>query len=279
MSLTLRMLWTYAVSIKILSCKKMLIQITNTCHMGCSHCMQESSPEPMHMERGTWLQALSVARLSRANVLLISGGEPTSHPQWMQMLEEACKFPCVALITNGSWLHNDTVVEWMRGMLRKYKNLSVQITSVEGIYPMYDMVVSGYKSANLPRTSLETGQLNILALGRASRNEPYRTMAKSSLGTTSCFSSALVAAQIPYLQSIQNMELRGKFCHPLIDWQGKMHWSESWKCPSFADVHDTFVEIQRKACEWRPCLRCQDSDKLRNNNSTQYKVAKLILGI
>ena len=30
---------------------------------------------------------------------------------------------------------------------------------------------------------------------------------------------------------------------------------------------------------WRPCLQCHDAEKLRNNTSVKYQLAKEILGI
>lgn len=36
----------------------MLIQITNRCHMGCKHCMQDASPKGKHMTDETFGQVM-----------------------------------------------------------------------------------------------------------------------------------------------------------------------------------------------------------------------------
>ena len=83
----------------------MLIQITNTCHMGCPHCMDRATPDPQHMpwplvERSVaWAQSLGV------RTMLISGGEPTCHPEWKRILDYCAeRFMFVIVPTNGSWL-------------------------------------------------------------------------------------------------------------------------------------------------------------------------------
>ncbi len=36
----------------------MLIQITNRCHMGCKHCMQDATPKGKHMNDETFEQVM-----------------------------------------------------------------------------------------------------------------------------------------------------------------------------------------------------------------------------
>ena len=250
--------------------------------MGCGHCLQCSTPRAQHMDRQTWLKALSIAKLSRVNMVMISGGEPTDHPDWFRMVEEACKrFHIVTIATNGLWLLDKVKMNYVEGLLKKCRNLYVQVTSVEGIYPRYEAVKAAYEKAieerKLPRTVLHDGEIHIKALGRAAKNEPYVTQAKSSLGTTSCFLSAVMASQLPYLQAVHELEMLGKPCHPLIDWKGGMHWSESCKCPAFASVYDTFLDIQRKAHAWRPCRKCADWHKVLDSEDESYAKARELL--
>ena len=75
------------------------------------------------------------------------------------------------------------------------------------------------------------------------------------------------------------MESRGKFCHPLVDWQGSLHWAESWLCPAFAHVTEDNATIAEKAHTWRPCGLCAGYRKLLANNEPKYLLAKLILGV
>ncbi len=246
--------------------------------MGCRHCLQCSTAREQHMDRSTWLKAISIAKLSKATCLMVSGGEPTDHPYWEEWVDEACtRFNIVTLATNGLWLLDEHKVEGVRIMLKFLRNLFIQVTSVPGIYSRHEEVVSAFNKAHLPRTVLHDGKLHIKALGRAAKNEPFVTEAKTSKGTTSCFSSAVMSAQLPYLSAVRELESMGKICHPLIDWRGDMHWSESWKCPAFANVFDTFLDIQRKAHAWRPCGRCQDWKKAIASREDSYIKALALL--
>lgn len=245
----------------------MLIQITNTCHMGCPHCMDRATPDPQHMpwplvERSVaWAQSLGV------RTMLISGGEPTCHPEWKRILDYCAeRFVFVIVPTNGAWLETP-IEDDITDLLRKHTNMRFQISSFPG-----------------------------LSLGRACDDPALVCLAETAAGTTSCFSSALVAAQRPLREALAIMESRGKFCHPLVDWQGSLHWAESWLCPAFAHVTEDDATIAEKAhtdiprgpsgrvakraqCGVRPCGLCAGYRKLLANNEPKYLLTKLILGV
>lgn len=254
----------------------MLIQITNTCHMLCSHCMQRSDTTPMHMSMDIVDMCVKHAEELNVNAILISGGEPTEHPHFKEIVKKFIKFPSVGIISNGDWANDVDKVKTMRWLL-SHKNVSLQITNIKGLYPRE---VNLAKICNLfPKVAIEQEGLFMHALGRATEHSEHLEAAKRHLFTTSCFSSALVAAQMPYFYAIRNMESRGKFCHPLIDWKGNIHWSESWLCPSFAHISEPLNVIAKKAQAWRPCGKCPDFKKILENNDPKYNLAKRILAI
>lgn len=255
----------------------MLIQITNRCHMGCSHCMHCSEPEGQHMSIDHIKLAHDFAVRSNAHCIILTGGEPTEHPLFFEIVANFLDFPMVLVTTNGMWLDDDAKVKMMRRLCDRNSNLFLQVTNIAKYYPK--RINADRLKQMFPKASLETNSLNLLALGRAAQDPELVRESESSLGTMSCFSSALVSAQLPYHLAIANMESRGKFCHPLVDYRGDIHWSESCLCPSFAHVSDAFDDICRKAHAWRPCLQCHDAEKLRNNTSVKYQLAKEILGI
>lgn len=247
--------------------------------MGCSHCMQCSTPDGGNMTTGIFLEAVKFAERSNVHVMLITGGEPTEHPDFEDIVAVCCrKFIMVIITTNGMWIDDPDKVHTMKCLFDKYDNLTMQVTNISKYYPK---TVDTQRIEDLfgHNVAFETNHLNLLALGRASQDPDLIKESEGSLGTMSCFSSALVSAQLPYQMAIANMESRGKFCHPLIDYRGYLHWSESCQCPSFAHLSDGFDEIIRKAHSWRPCLQCHDADKLRNNTSSKYTLAKQILGL
>lgn len=255
----------------------MLIQITNTCHMLCPHCMQRSDVTPMHMSMENVELCARHAEQLGVNSILISGGEPTEHPQFKEIVKRFINFPFVAIISNGDWADNLEMVKTMRWLL-SYKNVSLQITNIKGLYPR-EVNLSKIRTL-FPNVAIEQTDLNMMvSLGRATEHEEYLEAARKHPFTTSCFSSALTSAQLPYAYAVKNMEIRGKYCHPLIDWQGGMHWSESWLCPKFAHISEPMDEIAEKAHRWRPCGHCADYKKILSKTDPQYIVAKEILGI
>ncbi len=257
----------------------MLIQITNRCHMGCSHCMQNSLPEGAHMPPGVFVKAVKFAERSNAHVILITGGEPTEHDDFESMVSTCClKFMMVGITTNGMWIDDAEKVAMLKRLFAKYDNLTMQVTNISKYYPKA-VDTQRIKSLFGDKVAFETEHLNLMALGRAAMVPELIKESEGSLGTMSCFSSALISAQLPYQLAIANMESRGKFCHPLVDYRGYIHWSESCLCPSFAHISDSFDDICRKAHAWRPCLQCHDAEKLCNNTSGKYSLAKEILGI
>ena len=292
----------------------MLIQITNTCTFGCAHCMQDSTPEPQHMSGGLFRNALVLSRMAKCKFILISGGEPTDHPDWARYIDLACTgnpVQCVGLVTNGKWLgtnKEDIILE----KLKRYPLLYVQITNDPRYYPDSTRkdIPAQYKRFselcaeelgehhvdtamsmidNDHRVMLANEVEHLVALGRAAEIKTLRKVARADKkNTTSCFASALVAAQVnnDLIELISVLERRLKWCHPMIDWRGGMHWSESWLCPSFFTIPDhllldkpMFLQIQEAACAWRPCGKCEDFKKVLEHTEPQYVQARKILGI
>lgn len=243
--------------------------------MGCPHCMQNSTEDPQHMSMEAVKRTLEFAEWSHAFAILISGGEPTEHPQFFEIAEMFSKFPIVAIISNGDFISDPDKTAKMKELLKR-DNYSIQITSIAGIYPRQ---VDLGALQQLPHIAIHTEGINMLSLGRAATSPKYSEIAKTSAGTTSCASTALIFAQMQFHFALKNMEMRGKMCHPLIDWKGNLHVSESWLCPSFANIFEDFTSIADKAHNWRPCGKCADYQKLLKKSDAQYIQAKQILGI
>lgn len=269
----------------------MLVLITNTCRMGCPHCMERSSPEPQHMEWGLIEKCCEFGRRHGVSAVMISGGEVTCHPQWAEAVRLfASRYLIVIVPTNGMWLgtaDEDTFVK----ILKDCPNVSLQITSIPGLYPQYDQIAAAVpafarrlRSEGLgDRMAFESSRAlldsKMLAMGRACEHEEFVRLAETSEVTASCFTSALIAAQVPFDEAILTMEMRGRFCRPMIDYRGLMHWSEVILCPGFARIDEPDAEIVRKAHEWRPCGSCPGFRKLLAKHEPQYVNARRILGL
>lgn len=284
----------------------MLIQITNTCTFGCPHCLHDSTPDPQHMKEGLFRNALIFSRMAKCDHVMLTGGEPTDHPQFEHYLDLACDTKynqSVHIITNGKWLGTemeDKLIEKMSN----YRYLTIQITNDNRYYPGWsrkelmipvkfdrfmDKCVDKFGAEALVKIAYCSSVDNLVTLGRCKEVKALRKIAKKSKVTTSCFASIVVAAQAGperFIEAIGLLESRNKWCHPLIDWCGGIHWSESWLCPSFFTIPShllldkpMFLQIVEAACAWRPCGKCRDFQKVFEHNEPQYVLAREILGI
>ena len=260
----------------------MLVQITNTCGMECPHCLQNSLPEPMHMSMETVDKVIEFIKKTPATTVLISGGEPTMHPQFEAIVKRFifAKFTNITIVSNGCWITNKDKVKMMKKLL-SHKNVSLQVTSTKEYYKNYKTICANRdKLLNLTpfgekKVSIHQGKIYIHQLGRAS--EGFEAEANSHIFTTSCMMMATTMYQLPFNEAILNMEYRSHFCTPLIDWRGGIHLSESWLCPKVdtIDTFDRFTEVLK----WKPCGKCRDYQKLLDNNTYTYVKVKEMMGI
>ncbi len=82
-----------------------LVEITSSCNLRCPMCYASSGPGGTHLSFAECRKAIDrlVAAEGRAEVLQLSGGEPTIHPEFLRLLEYACAQPIdiVMINTNG----------------------------------------------------------------------------------------------------------------------------------------------------------------------------------
>lgn len=265
----------------------MLLKITSSCNMMCPHCLDKCVPGEQHMDVKTFERAVDFAHNSGVRVVCVTGGEPSLNPMWYDMLNlVASEFMIATFVTNGEWLGTDKE-EKVLELVRKHKNIKIQITSIRGLYRLHDETLPKVerfkrilKDEKIKHVlKCDTDKLNMLALGRAGENEEILKQTYENPNTMSCLAAALVSAQLPFKDAIHTLEMKGKFCHPLVDWQGKLHWSESTLCPHFATLDMKDEEIWEKARTWRPCCKCEDTKKLMEKTDPKYVAARMILGI
>lgn len=236
-------------------------------------------------------RAYEVAGLANVRCIGISGGEPTENPEWSRIVRKFASNPSimsVSFITNGAWLFDPAKTEEMIFLLKAFPTVAIQISSFRGLYKDHEKTceaVEGFKKL-LKSNGLKhrlyfennIDILHMLSLGRAKEHDEYlQQAAADTTTTTSCFASAFAALQCDKLSDvISALEKRGKVCHPLVDWKGNLHWSESWLCPSFANINEPYKDIERKALAWNPCGQCADYKKLINHQGPKYLMAKTL---
>jgi uncharacterized radical SAM superfamily Fe-S cluster-containing enzyme len=88
-----------------------LIEVTSSCNLKCPMCFAESGPGGRHIDFATYTRMVDryVALEGAADVLQISGGEPTIHPDIVPMVRYAYEQPIQAVMinTNGIRLARD----------------------------------------------------------------------------------------------------------------------------------------------------------------------------
>jgi uncharacterized radical SAM superfamily Fe-S cluster-containing enzyme len=98
-----------------------LVEITSNCNLQCPMCFAESGPGGKHIDFSTYRSMVDryVQLEGVADVLQISGGEPTLHPELVRMVRYAYEQPIQAVMinTNGIRLAQDpSLVETLASM-------------------------------------------------------------------------------------------------------------------------------------------------------------------
>jgi 7,8-dihydro-6-hydroxymethylpterin dimethyltransferase len=90
-----------------------LLDLTSQCNLTCPACYTSSSPALAHyLPLDSAVRAVSTAlerEAGRLDVVMLSGGEPTIHPQIGALIEKLCALPVTRILlnTNGIRLAND----------------------------------------------------------------------------------------------------------------------------------------------------------------------------
>ncbi|MET3211259.1 UNVERIFIED_CONTAM: radical SAM protein with 4Fe4S-binding SPASM domain [Paenibacillus sp. PvR008] len=82
------------------------LEITSQCNLRCLHCYNESGTLQNKIEKTTFMEIIDDLPNDVATSITISGGEPTTHPEFWDFLDELEKknFGNVLIITNGTFI-------------------------------------------------------------------------------------------------------------------------------------------------------------------------------
>lgn len=263
----------------------MLIQITNRCQEGCPHCLQDAQPDGPHMDLATFKAAYRFGLLLGQKIFVVSGGEPTEHPQFLEFckeLDNQLKFfgGTFTVTSNGMWFP-DRVDEMLE--LAKLETFSgMQVYTNKKWYKDYDFIISHIKEINaLPKVTVETTDIRSMQdLGRARTNADCQKEIAGSQYFMSCLNGHLLAAQVPDPAYMGRYMGVGTMCKPLVDYKGDVHLSESCKCPSFGNVViDNHMEIFQNMKAAKPCLGCAGGRKFAQSTRSDIVNARRLLGI
>jgi radical SAM protein with 4Fe4S-binding SPASM domain len=105
------------------------IELTDKCNLQCRHCYRDSGPSrTQHFPLPRLLSLLSEAHENGVQSIELSGGEPTLHPDFNEILAFTLNhFSAVALLTNGTKI-TDTVSD----LLEQYRNRAFVQIDLDG---------------------------------------------------------------------------------------------------------------------------------------------------
>ena len=219
----------------------MLIKITQKCSMGCTHCMNNALPTGKHMDFDTFVKAIDFQKKHNIPFCIISGGEPTEHPEFEKFLKYALQeLPGthITVTTNGVWLQKyESLVKDINDY---YKNMVLfQVTSVPEYYPTkIDLSLPVF---SIPNIVICREIESMYPQGRALDNN-YPWTCKASR----CTNIRLMAHQLGFTGLsgvLLTMAMKGFFCTPHINIDGSIILGESDLCPKCSHIDKTDEEI------------------------------------
>lgn len=133
-----------------------LAEITTSCNLKCPTCFAESGPGGKHwtFEEFTRVVDMFVRQEGEPDVLQISGGEPTIHPQFLEMTRYAYSKPIqvVMINTNGIRLANDA--ELVRSLATMRDRLEIYL-QFDGFSERTSLALRGEPLTEVKRRALD----------------------------------------------------------------------------------------------------------------------------
>lgn len=251
----------------------MLIKITEKCSMACSHCVNNAKPNGKHMKKETFIDVLNFLYSNGLhNNMIITGGEPTEHPEFEEFMEILISFlkkkdfkGIVTVTTNGFWILENE--ERALDFVKKSSpfQLIFQVSTDKRYYP--EQLPTHKKIWREKGFILcEDCVQNMYPLGRAKENG-YVTNRISS----HCFNIRAIAKQLSnptFKNIVENLEFHGKFCTPAIRIDGGISLGESDYCPKCSHIYNHSDKEIVKSIIYFQCHIC---DHINKNLPELYK--------
>lgn len=254
----------------------MLLRITNRCNMGCKHCMLDHvSTVGDHITEEMFRKAVEFALRCGSMVMIISGGEPTMHPQLIEFLdmmrdEYSPRFfkksfmqrLTVILASNGHFLHYPELHHKIRDRYEVKTNsfrLMVQVTNDERFYPR-----------DIPHVQPSEGLMVIRKLATVGPCTNTRANnIEATVRAPGCFNFRSLARHRGFIGMMAVMELQlGRFCVPSINVDGTVRAGESDVCHKVGTVDSPLREIEHNILN----MSC-DNCKLTKNLTKEERAA------
>ena len=227
-----------------------LVKITNHCTMNCSHCMDDAGPNGKHMLLSTYMATLDwLAQLDPHRLIMLSGGEPTDHPDWLVFVEEAklADFRVVVL-SNGLFTLDPDAKPFLT-----IPDIMWQFTNDHRYYPT--------RIDDIPGHTIERKIQSVSPQGRARKNHlPSTRMAPH------CFNLRSVNRRFRhFFFALGYLRAKRFYCTPHIDVDGNIRAGESASCHIIGTVHSTAEELTDALLTMK-CNKCGLEDGLTSEH-------------
>lgn len=240
----------------------MLIRITNRCHMNCSHCMIDASgPEGEHMTHDTFERALDLRARLEARITMLSGGEPTDHPDFFELATKALEaisdsLGVYILASNGLFVLDDQKYADMCELTQKGCGfLVVQITNDSRYYSRNLALVQ--ERFDLPHWRFTDHLRQIMPCRRTHENniEPSRVVPL-------CANLRANTRRHGLLRSVVALESVMRTCSPSVSVDGSVRAGEMDTCYKIGDVTDSVETLESNLVNMT-CNACGLRDNLK----------------
>lgn len=226
------------------------------------------------------------------HLFLITGGEPTMNPDlermllWFDDMSQKIKrefgMPLMfGIATNGTWIEDADKRRMMYRIARLKSYMFTQVYTNKRWYQDYDFIQDWRTELEqIPHCKLVDDQLWMQDLGRARKNTECQAEVEKNPYRCSCLNAAMAAHQVyDPMDYGKQIEGHAQICSPCVDFEGNVHMSESWLCPSVGNVTTELAPvIYSRMRQFKPCMRCKNSKRLFDDDP-KLIVARNILGI
>ncbi len=229
----------------------MLVRVTEKCHMNCIHCSVNACPEGEHMDLKTYDQTLRYLKNLEMPIIMLTGGEPTSHPDIIEMINRAKNIGLMpALLSNGTFLEDETLKKEIIQI-----GINIQITNDPRYYPKEVPIIQH------PNITYEHQLRVITPFGRAIKNElPITSKAPNCFNLRSlCRNSGANSLS----QVMMGLAMMGKMCTPSVNIDGTISAGEQNSCHKIGKVTDDLYDIFGNITRMK-CINCKLVYKLTN---------------
>jgi len=244
----------------------LILRITNKCNMNCTHCFDNASPNGKHMDFDNFRDSLKFIPKTGAKMILLTGGEPSEHPQFIEIVEllkRKMERPELLIIaSNGMFLHNKQYAKEILSL-----GIMIQITNDKRFYPQGVPVIEHENLCYITEIN------HLFPIGRAVTNNLCMDDMEIKITYPKCFNarSIIRSGHITSFQDLMEFyEFKlQKFCIPSIDINGGVHIGETDECFQIGTVRDNpkilFDNI--KSLKIGDCNKCG----LEDNISGKYR--------